>query len=199
MVLVVVERRWIDAMSMKELKALIRSVGLGFADCVEKSDMRARAREAQARQAAAALSGSSSSPRSYSGSGSGLAPKDDVLGGVVLHSPIASGLRTITPNGPCSPVCCCRCFEPFDNLGAVAKVRCPVFVLHGTQDREVPHWHGEMLARRRAATRSLRALGLRDRDMAFWAEGAGHGDLVERHTAAYYRHLRTFLAQLLNG
>lgn len=38
----------VDSMSMKELKALIAKAGLSFADCVEKSDIKARAREAAA-------------------------------------------------------------------------------------------------------------------------------------------------------
>ena len=39
----------IDSMSVKELRALITKAGLSFADCVEKSDLRARAREAAAK------------------------------------------------------------------------------------------------------------------------------------------------------
>ena len=38
----------VDAMSVKELKALIGRAGLSCVDCVEKSDLRARAREAVA-------------------------------------------------------------------------------------------------------------------------------------------------------
>ena len=37
----------VDAMSVKELKALIEANGLQFGDCVEKSDLQVRAREAQ--------------------------------------------------------------------------------------------------------------------------------------------------------
>lgn len=36
----------IDEMSIKELKRLISSAGLSFADCIEKGDLRTRAREA---------------------------------------------------------------------------------------------------------------------------------------------------------
>lgn len=36
----------IATMSVKELKAFITSAGLGYADCVEKSDLRRRATEA---------------------------------------------------------------------------------------------------------------------------------------------------------
>ena len=39
----------VDAMSVKELKALIGRAGLSCLDCAEKSELRARAREALAR------------------------------------------------------------------------------------------------------------------------------------------------------
>jgi predicted esterase len=60
----------IGAMSMKDLKALIKSAGLGFADCVEKSEMRTRAREAQARLAASSVSSSSTTTPSTTSSSS---------------------------------------------------------------------------------------------------------------------------------
>ena len=40
----------VDSMSIKAMKALIESVGMPHADCVEKSDLRARCREALARR-----------------------------------------------------------------------------------------------------------------------------------------------------
>ena len=41
----------IATLSVGELKALISGAGLSYADCVEKSDLRARAAEARARLA----------------------------------------------------------------------------------------------------------------------------------------------------
>ena len=43
----------VDAMSIKEMKALITKAGLSHADCFEKSDLRQRAREALAKTASA--------------------------------------------------------------------------------------------------------------------------------------------------
>lgn len=37
----------VDSLSIKDLKALIASAGLSFADCLDKSDLKNRAREAQ--------------------------------------------------------------------------------------------------------------------------------------------------------
>ena len=39
----------IDSMNVHELRAYITKAGLSFADCVEKSDLRARAHEAAAK------------------------------------------------------------------------------------------------------------------------------------------------------
>jgi len=51
----------ISTLSLKELKALITKAGLSFADCIDKSDLRARASEAQDRLSATATSKTSGS------------------------------------------------------------------------------------------------------------------------------------------
>ena len=43
----------VDSLSLKELKNLISSAGLSFADCIDKNDLRTRAKEAQTRLASA--------------------------------------------------------------------------------------------------------------------------------------------------
>jgi hypothetical protein len=60
----------IAAMSVKELRAHITSAGLSFADCIEKSDLRARAKEATSKAASSGASGPSapgSAPPSWAG------------------------------------------------------------------------------------------------------------------------------------
>lgn len=61
----------IDGMSIKQLRSLIKSAGLSFADCFEKSELRSRAREAFARlkEAEARKAAGAGGP---SGSGSGV-------------------------------------------------------------------------------------------------------------------------------
>jgi len=104
------------------------------------------------------------------------------VGGVVLHSPIATGLRTMTDNGPCSPVCMFACLEPFNNLRAIKRIESVVFIIHGTEDEEVPCSHGEML---HAAAQAPHP--------PYWVEGAGHSDIVENHSDEYFRQLRFFV------
>ena len=57
--------------------------------------------------------------------------------------------------------------DRFDNLGKIAKLACPVVILHGTRDEVVPYRMGEALAR---AGRTVRFLPL---------EGRTHNDIPE--------------------
>ena len=53
-----------------------------------------------------------------------IASKREVAG-LVLHSPILSGLRVITPNRFLG------CFDIFPNLDRIKEVSCPVYIIHG--------------------------------------------------------------------
>lgn len=61
------------------------------------------------------------------------------IAGLVLHSPIMSGLRVVMKS---RLLCCC---DIFPNINRITKVKCPVFVIHGLQDREVKVEHGNRL------------------------------------------------------
>ena len=51
--------------------------------------------------------------------------------GVVLHSPILSGMRVLTESRALS------CLDIYPNVDRIARVRCPVMVMHGMKDEEV--------------------------------------------------------------
>ena len=81
----------IDSMSVKELRSFITQAGLSFADCIEKSDLRARAREAAAKGGGAAeVSGSTvgGRPSAVGGTAAG-AVGTQMLGGYqcVVNAP----------------------------------------------------------------------------------------------------------------
>ena len=63
------------------------------------------------------------------------------LAGVVLHSPVASGLRAITLdwNSTCSPVALFACLDPLNNAALATHIHCPVLIAHGAADSEVFH------------------------------------------------------------
>lgn len=71
-------------------------------------------------------------------------------------------------------------FDRFRNQARLAQVRCPVLVIHGTDDEIVPFRHGERLFR--AARRGHH----------LWVEGAGHNDLGAVAGEAYWTVLRGF-------
>lgn len=52
----------------------------------------------------------------------------------------------------------------FPNVDYAPDIRCPVFIVHGTQDEVVPFWHGEEL---------FLALQQPWRAKPFWVDGAG--------------------------
>ncbi|CAK0790782.1 unnamed protein product, partial [Prorocentrum cordatum] len=71
------------------------------------------------------------------------------LGGVVLHSPMLSGIKVIDPDPDkccCRPSCCYRCFDFFPNDERIRSIGCPAFVIHGQQDDIIPFYHGQRLA-----------------------------------------------------
>ena len=74
----------------------------------------------------------------------------------------------------------------FPNIDYAPNIRCPVFIVHGTQDEVVPFWHGENL---------FSALPQEWRAKPFWVDGAGHNNIeaLLRPTGAFVDKLNEFL------
>lgn len=89
-----------------------------------------------------------------------LASKYD-FAGVVLHSPLTSGLRLAFPNTKRTWF-----FDAFPNIDKVPKINSPVLVIHGTEDEVIDISHGQ-------AIHSL----CRNPVSPLWVEGAGHNDI----------------------
>ncbi|GAV87150.1 Abhydrolase_5 domain-containing protein [Cephalotus follicularis] len=68
-----------------------------------------------------------------------LAAKLPRLRGVVLHSGILSGLRVLCH------VKFTFCFDIYTNINKIKRVKCPVLVIHGTEDDVVNWLHGNGL------------------------------------------------------
>ena len=99
------------------------------------------------------------------------------VAGVILQSPLLSAFRVafnfrFTVFG-----------DRFPNIDYAPKIRCPVFIVHGTQDEVVPFWHGQEL---------FLALNQAWRVKPFWVEGAGHNNIE-----ALLRPSGTFVDKLL--
>lgn len=111
------------------------------------------------------------------------------LGGVVLHSPLASALRVIDPrpNGCCRPSTVICCFDVFRNDRRIQSVDCPVYIMHGERDEVVPFHNACMLYRKCKAS---------SRWPGYFAPRAGHNDLVECNTRMYFERLSGFLCHV---
>jgi len=100
------------------------------------------------------------------------------IGGLILESTFMSVFRVVT-RVPLFPG------DRFENLEKMARVTCPVLVMHGRLDALIPLHHGEaLLAAARGPKRSL------------WVDAAGHGDLPFVAEAAYDEAITDF-ARLL--
>ena len=102
------------------------------------------------------------------------------VGGVILQSPLLSAYR-VAFNFRFTMV-----GDRFANVDRVADIRCPVFIIHGTQDEVVPFWHGQSL---------FLALPQPWRAKPFWVEGAGHNNIeaLLRPTGAFVDKLIEYL------
>ncbi|GMI63877.1 hypothetical protein like AT1G32190 [Hibiscus trionum] len=108
-----------------------------------------------------------------------LAAKLPRLRGVVLHSGILSGLRVLCH------VKFTFCYDIFENINKVKKVKCPVLVIHGTDDDVVNWLHGNGLWKK-----------AREPYEPLWVKGGGHCNLEQYPD--YIRHLYKFVREMEN-
>ena len=80
------------------------------------------------------------------------------MAGLIVQSGFTSAFRVLAL-GRLIP------FQKFNNLAKMARVRCPVLVMHGRADQVVPFRHGESLL-----------AAAHDPKSHFWLDGAGHND-----------------------
>jgi len=98
--------------------------------------------------------------------------------GLILQSPFLSAFRVVT-RIPLLP------FEKFPNAKDIRKVRCPVLIIHGTNDEVIGFWHGQRL------------FELANQPKYFVAiEGARHNDLDMIAGVRYPKEFQTFAASL---
>ncbi|KAI9111620.1 hypothetical protein K1719_017310 [Acacia pycnantha] len=106
-----------------------------------------------------------------------LASKLPRLRGVVLHSGILSGLRVLCH------VKFTLCFDIYKNINKIKKVKCPVLVIHGTEDDVVNWLHGNGLWKM-----------AREPYEPLWIKGGGHCNL--ELYPDYVRHLCKFVQEM---
>ncbi|KAL9228398.1 hypothetical protein vseg_003985 [Gypsophila vaccaria] len=104
-----------------------------------------------------------------------LAARLPKLKAVVLHSPILSGLRVMYP------VKRTYWFDIYKNIDKIPLVRCPVLVIHGTDDDVVDFSHGKTLWELSP-----------EKYEPLWLKGGNHCDL--ELYPDYVKHLKKFVA-----
>lgn len=106
-----------------------------------------------------------------------LASRLPNLRGVVLHSPILSGMRVLYP------VKRTYWFDIYKNIDKIGTVNCPVMVVHGTTDEVVDCSHGKQLYEL-----------CKVRYEPLWINGGGHCNL--ELYPEFIRHLKKFVLSL---
>eukprot|EP00055_Hartaetosiga_balthica_P008063 m.28884 g.28884 ORF g.28884 m.28884 type:complete len:291 (-) comp6100_c0_seq2:367-1239(-) len=85
-----------------------------------------------------------------------LAAKRPDVAGVVLHSPLSSGLRVFRPSLQCT-MCC----DPFPSIKKVGNIHAPVLIIHGTKVSGENEWHhGSWYMNHNSCCSSLTTYGL---------------------------------------
>lgn len=75
--------------------------------------------------------------------------------------------------------------DQFPNIDRIADVRCPVLIIHGTDDEVVPFKHGQMLYD--LIPEHLKVF------QPFWAKGMGHNNIEVEATSTFVWNLMEFL------
>lgn len=108
------------------------------------------------------------------------------IGGLILHSPMMSGIKVIDPQPDrcCKPSCMFRCFDFYRTDARVKKATSPVFVMHGQVDDIVPFYHGARLSEMTPS---------KNRWPGYFPPRAGHNDIVDTNPVAYFQAMTNFV------
>jgi len=108
------------------------------------------------------------------------------IGGVVLHSPLMSGIKVIDPHPDkcCRPSCIFGCCDFYPNDQRMRKAACPAFVIHGQADDIVPFHHGQRLSNMTPA---------QHRWPGYFPVQGGHNNIVETNIKVYFEELTKFV------
>jgi abhydrolase domain-containing protein 17 len=104
------------------------------------------------------------------------------VAGVILHSPLASGLHFIKEKPKKS-----TWYNNFCNISKISSIRCPVFIMHGTEDTDIPCFHGECLLKELKYPWSA------------WFPTAGHNNIEVKYRKVYLHKVNNFIENVIGA
>lgn len=96
------------------------------------------------------------------------------VAGVIIESPFISAFRLYTR----IPI---LLFDKFNNLKKINKIKAPILIIHGKNDRIIPLWHGEKLYKQANATTFFCRI-----------ESANHNDVEKVGGESYWQSITDF-------
>jgi abhydrolase domain-containing protein 17 len=100
------------------------------------------------------------------------------VAGLIVQSGFTTAFRVLT-RVPLVP------FDRFRNIDKITRVRCPVLIMHGRDDRVIPFQHGLALYERANPPK-----------MSLWIQSAGHNDFEFVAGDRYFQALKEFSRSL---
>jgi len=109
--------------------------------------------------------------------------KEFPVSGMILHSPIMSGMRVLTDSRVLG------CLDIYPNIDRIKKVNSPVMIIHGREDEEVGWDHGVGLHE---------AVPPHHQTNPWWVAGCGHNNICDTEEVCieYYRRISAFLKEI---
>lgn len=101
------------------------------------------------------------------------------LAGLIVESSFVSAFRAVT-RIRVTP------FDKFNNIDKIKKVKCPVLMIHGKDDRIIGLWHSEKLFE-----------AVNKPKLKFWVDGAGHNNLLSKAGVRYWGIIEEFTDMIL--
>ncbi len=101
------------------------------------------------------------------------------LAGLIVESSFVSAFRAVT-RIRVTP------FDKFNNIDKIKKIKCPILMIHGKDDRIIGLWHSEKLFE--AANKPK---------LKFWVDGAGHNNLLSKAGIRYWGIIEEFTDMIL--
>ena len=108
------------------------------------------------------------------------------ISGVILLSPIGSGIKLVNPNTLLSKEELSK-YDCFCNINKVKEVKCPVFIIHGMKDEIIPHNQSVEIANN--VTSKL---------LKWFPRKGNHNNILSLYRAKFFSKIKLFLEYIKN-